>query len=328
MLLLTSISSMEAAMDVEQLTAFDRVVREGSFSRAALALGLGQPAVSARIQALEAKVGGLLFVRGRRIALTALGETFLPFARRALEVLGEGVAAAQLAQVGQRGRVRLGVLGSLAGGLAGPALARFLPAHPRVDVWMRSGDHEALLEQLLDGLLDLALLTWPVPEPAASALGAVLLLREPVPLVVHPRHALAGREADAAAVAVHAAPLIRLRWWQAHHPAVTALADRAPRAVELPMETARQLVASGTGAGFFARTYVADDLARGDLAEVAVRDLPRLHRDLALVRRTRSDLSPAGAALLQAIRAQASALGLLRAGRPAGPRRGRAAGAH
>jgi DNA-binding transcriptional LysR family regulator len=309
-------------MDVDQLQAFDRVVREGSFSRAALALGLGQPAVSARIQALEAKVGGLLFHRGRRIALTALGETFLPFARRALEVLGEGVAAAQLAQVGQRGRVRLGVLGSLAGGLAGPALARFLPAHPHVDVSMRSGNHETELEGLLDGLLDLAVVTWPCPEPAASAIGAVFLLREPVPLVVHPRHPLARGEADAAAVAAQAAPLIRLRWWQRHHPAVTALADRAPRAVELPMETARQLVMSGTGAGFFTRTYVTDDLARGDLVEVPVRDLPRLHRDAALVRRLHSDLSPAGAALVQELRAQAERLGLLRGPR-APPRRRR-----
>jgi DNA-binding transcriptional LysR family regulator len=311
-------------MDVDQLAALDRVVREGSFSRAALALGLGQPAVSARIQALEAKVGGLLFHRGRRIALTALGETFLPFARRALEVLREGVGAAQLAQVGQRGRVRLGVLGSLAGGLGGPALARFLPAHPEVHVWMRSGNHEELLEQLLDGLLDLAVITWPCPEPASSAVGAVLLFREPVPLVVHPRHPLARGEADAAAVAALATPLIRLRWWQSHHPVVTALADRAPRAVELPMEAARQLVASGTGAGFFTRTYVADDLARGDLVEVPVRDLPRLHRDAALVRRVRSDLSPAGAALVEALRAQAAALGLLRPGRPAPEARRRA----
>src|SRR5690242_12243270 len=84
-------------MDIDQLSAFDRVVREGGFSRAAIALGIGQPAVSSRIRALEEAVGGALFVRGRRIALTPLGESFLPYARRALEVLGEGVEAARLA---------------------------------------------------------------------------------------------------------------------------------------------------------------------------------------------------------------------------------------
>ena len=53
-------------MDREQLAAFDRIAREGSFTRAAIYLGIGQPAISARIQALEEQVGGILFTRGRR----------------------------------------------------------------------------------------------------------------------------------------------------------------------------------------------------------------------------------------------------------------------
>src|SRR6476646_9757409 len=89
-----------AAMDVDQLLSFERVVREGSFTRAALSLGIGQPAVSARIQALEAELGGPVFTRGRRVALTALGETFLPFARRATELLATGVEAARLTRTG------------------------------------------------------------------------------------------------------------------------------------------------------------------------------------------------------------------------------------
>ncbi|MFL5311957.1 MAG: LysR family transcriptional regulator, partial [Myxococcales bacterium] len=52
-------------MTVDQLVAFERVAREGSFSRAAAALRLGQPAISARILALEDEVGGSLFVRAR-----------------------------------------------------------------------------------------------------------------------------------------------------------------------------------------------------------------------------------------------------------------------
>src|SRR6266702_3761766 len=129
-------------MDRDQLAAFDHIAREGSFTRAALSLGIGQPAVSARIRALEEQIGGTLFTRGRRIALTALGESFLPFARRALELLGEGIEAARVAQ---------------------------------------------------DDLVRL------------------------------------GR------------PLFRLRWWQAHHPTILGLAERAGPAVELPMEAGRCL---------------------------------------------------------------------------------------
>jgi len=83
-------------VDLEQLATFDRIVREGSFSRAAWALGVAQPTVSARIQALERTVGGPLFRRGGRgVALTDLGLSFLPYARRAIEVLEAGVTAAR-----------------------------------------------------------------------------------------------------------------------------------------------------------------------------------------------------------------------------------------
>src|SRR4051794_25210598 len=96
-------------VDTDQLVTFERIVREGSFSRAAWALDLAQPTVSARIRALEQAVGGPLFARsGRSVALTDLGASFLPYARRAIEVLDTGVEAARQAQVGQRGRVSIG----------------------------------------------------------------------------------------------------------------------------------------------------------------------------------------------------------------------------
>jgi len=294
---------------VDQLAAFERIVREGSFSRAALALGLGQPAVSSRIVALEAAVGGALFTRGRRVALTALGEGFLPYVRRTLDVLGEGVAAARLAQVGKRGRVRLGALGSLAGGLVGPALAQFVKTHPEVDCMLRSGDHEWLLELLLDGIIELALIAWPAKQSAAADLTPLFVFREPVVLVVHPGHALAVRKnVTADDVARLARPLLRLRWWPEHHPVLTRLAARTGAGVEIAMEAARRLVLEGVGAGFFTRTYVLDDLARGSLVEVRVRRFAPIFRDSALVRRGRTPLSAAAASLAQAIRLQAEAL--------------------
>jgi LysR family transcriptional regulator, low CO2-responsive transcriptional regulator len=291
-------------MQLDQLIAFDRIAREGSFSRAAVGLGLGQPAVSARILALEEAVGGTLFVRGRTLRLTALGESLLPYVRRALEVLREGVEASRLAQVGERGSVRIGALGSLAGGLIGPAVAEFVRTHPKVDCTVRSGDHEFVLQLLLDGVVDAALTVWPCTS--AVELTPLFLFREPVVLVAHPRHALArqgrvGREE----VARLARPLLRLRWWQAHHPQIERLAEESETSLEVAMETGRRLVASGVGAGFFTRTYIADELARGTLVEIRVRGL-RLFRDSALVRRSHSGpISPALAAFIQVLRGAA-----------------------
>jgi len=321
-------------MDRDQLATLDRIVRDGSFTRAAVALGLGQPAVSARVRALEEAVGGALLTRGRRVALTALGESFLPFARRALEVLEAGVEAARGAQVGQRGRVRLGALGSLAGGLVGPALAGFVRAHPEVECLVRSGDHERVVAQLLDGVVELGLVTWPCAEAVAADLQAIHVFREPVVLVASPGHPLArlaraGPITEAALLAL-GRPLFRLRWWQAHHPGLEALAERAGPRVDLPMEAARRLALDGVGVGFFTRTYLEEDLARGALVEVPVAGLAPIHRDSALVRRRRSGpLSPAAAALVEAIRRQAVALGLLGRGGAAarpGPARAGAAG--
>jgi DNA-binding transcriptional LysR family regulator len=304
---------MVAPVDREQLRAFDHIAREGSFTRAALSLGIGQPAISARIEALEAQVGGTLFTRRRPIALTALGESFLPFARRALEVLGEGIEAARLAQIGQRGRIRLGSLASLAGGLVGPALSAFVSAHPQVDCTVRAGDHEWIVALLLDAVVDLGLVTWPCTEAEAADLQAVLLFHEPVVLVARPGHALTRRaRVSREDLARHGRPFFRLRWWQTHHPEILRLAERAGPAIELPMEAARCLALAGAGVGFFVRTYIAEDLQRGELVEIGVRDLPPIYRDSALVRRRRSGpLSPATANLVEAIRRQAVALGLL-----------------
>jgi len=288
-------------MQLDQLIAFDRIAREGSFSRAAVGLGLGQPAVSARILALEDAVGGTLFVRRRTLRLTALGESLLPYVRRALEVLREGVEASRLAQVGERGSVRIGALGSLAGGLIGPAVAEFIRTHPKVDCTVRSGDHEFVLRLLLDGVVDAALTVWPCTS--AVELTPLFVFREPVVLVAHPGHALARRgRVGREEVARLARPLLRLRWWQAHHPQIERLAEQSETSLEVAMETGRRLVASGVGAGFFTRTYIADELARGTLVEIGVRGL-RLFRDSALVRRSHSGaISPALAAFIQVLR--------------------------
>ena len=304
-------------MDRHQLAAFDQVVREGSFTRAAVALGLGQPAVSARLKVLEDELGGTLFTRGRRVALTALGESFLPYARRALEVLDEGVEVARRAQVGQRGCVRLASLGSLAGGLLGPALAAFAREYPEVECVIRSGNHERVVSLLLDGVVDLGLVTWPCTEAGSADLQAILTFHEPVPLVASPAHPLAAvsriREEELVRLG---RPFFLLRWWQAHHPTILGLAERAGPRFDLSMEAARRLAIEGTGVGFFTRTYIAEDLRRGALVELEVQGLPRISRDSALVRRGRGGpLSPATANLVEAIRRQAVALGLHGRGR-------------
>src|SRR6476661_4078185 len=120
-------------MDQQQLVAFERIVREGSFNRAARLLGVSQATISVRIQALERELGGPLFVRGgRRAALTEAGEAFLPYARRALDVIAAGREAAWHAPAGREGRVVVGAVDSIVDGFLVPVVARYVREHPRV----------------------------------------------------------------------------------------------------------------------------------------------------------------------------------------------------
>src|SRR4051812_11575427 len=145
-------------MDLNQLVAFDRIVRDGSFSRAADALGVSQAAISGRIQALEAEIGAPLFLRGgRRVLLTGAGETFLPFARRAIALLAEGVEAAHQEHTGQQGRVTLGAIDSVVDGLLVPVIAGYRETHPNVILSIRTGHTAQLLKELADGTVRLGL---------------------------------------------------------------------------------------------------------------------------------------------------------------------------
>ena len=300
-------------MDTEQLITFERVVREGSLSRAAWTLGIAQATISARMQALERAVGGPLFVRsGRGVALTDLGASFRPYAQRALDVLNAGVAAAQQAQAGQRGRVTLGVLESLSGAFLGPALAQFHATHPQVEVLVRAGRHERLIELLHDDIVSLALVAWPCADTLAIALEPLLRMRERVVLVAARTHPLAQHAAVAAEQLVALAqPFLLLRWWPTLPLAVAQLAERAQSRLDVPMDTGRQMVLNGVGAGFFPWMLVADALASGMLREIAVRAVEPLVRDSALVRRTEAaPLAPAASNFVASLANHAQRLGL------------------
>jgi len=300
-------------MDVDQLIAFDRIVREGSFSRAAWELHIAQPTISARIQALEQEVGGPMFMRGRRVSLTALGASFLPYARRAIEVLAEGAAAAREAQAGRRGRLTIGVLGSLAGCFLPPALAQFQRDHPQVECYIRAGSHQRMVDLLCDGVVELGLIAWPCIDPLSVELTPLLKIREPVVLAVPARHPLSQRTGvTLEEVADQAAPLLLVRWWQSMHAGVARVAARAEAVVNLPPETARALVLEGVGIGFFTRTQIAEALAAGQLCEVPIADMAPITRDSALVRLARQKHASIVAGEFAAVvRQQAVRLGIL-----------------
>jgi DNA-binding transcriptional LysR family regulator len=284
--------SGEGDVHSDHLLAFERIVREGSFGKAARALGIAQPSISARMRALEREAGGPLLERSRGgVSLTEQGRAFLPYARRALEVMDEGLEAAREAREGRRGRVTVGVLESLVGGFVAQGIRRFRSSHPRAEVFVRTGHSDQIVDMLHDGVANLGLITGSYLD---DGLATVLRFREPLVAVAHPDHPLTRPDAvPFAEVVSKAAPFFLVRW----SPAFAARTERAARGagtvMEVPVGTARELLLGGMGASFLTRSLVEGDLASGRLAELDVAESPRLHRESALVRSAGGRAAPA-----------------------------------
>lgn len=271
-------------IDLEQLITFERIVREGSFSAAAWALDIPQPTVSARIKALEQAIGGHLFHRqGRKVFLTSLGQTFLPYAQRTIAVLSEGVEMARQADNGQRGRVTYGGLSSLSGVLIGAAVAEFHRTHPLVDLLVKGGEHESVVNWLRDRVVELGFVIYPCPESILTPMQPLLRLQERVVLAVSATHPFAGRKSVSYDEVVEAShPFLSLRWWKTMHPTILQIASQS-ESITVSMDSARHMVRSGIGLGFFPWIYIQDELNNGVMVEVNVSDIDPITRESALV---------------------------------------------
>lgn len=301
-----------SSVDRDQLLAFERIVRAGSFSRAAAEMGIAQGTISARIRVLEQEVGGELFVRmGRTIALSEMGRAFLPFARRALEVLDEGVAAARATAAGEQGALALGLLDSLAGGFAARAIAAFRDEHPAVELEIRAGESDEIAGLLRDGVLTLGLVGW---EPPPAGLSALVELRERLVPVASPAHPLArGGSLSFAEVVGGGNPFVLVAWDAAFAEAVRSVPHGAGAVVEAPFATARRLLRRRGGVAYLTEDLVADDLLEGYLAELAVSDAPPFARRTALARAARDEpLPPVADAFVAALRQAAGAMAGMR----------------
>ncbi|HET7036376.1 MAG TPA: LysR family transcriptional regulator [Thermomicrobiaceae bacterium] len=299
-------------MDRNQLASFDRIVREGSFSRAADYLGVSQATISGRIQALEAEIGAPLFVRGgRRSALTGAGETFLPYARRALALLAEGIDAARQEHTGQYGRVTVGAIDSVIEGLLARAVARFRRSHPQTIVSVRGEHTPQILRELADGTVRLGLVTWSYVQGTVD-LEVVARLREPLVAVAAPGHPLAGRGAlSIARLVAEADPYHDTPWGTPEDARIAGTAQRNWTDHELPHGLMRQLILRGIGAGFLPASIAAEDLAAGRLVALPLSDGAGLMRELALVcHESAAALPPAAHDFAEAVLAEAALMGM------------------
>ncbi len=154
---------------LRHLRYFDALARHRHFGRAAESCAISQPALSLQMKELEAILGAPLIERGtRKIALTATGEELAGRAGAILAAVGELPDLVRAAAGPLSGRLDLGVIPTIAPYFL-PRIIQKLGRHlPALDLRPREAVTQKLVEGLLEGRLDLAIVALPVSEPALA----------------------------------------------------------------------------------------------------------------------------------------------------------------
>jgi DNA-binding transcriptional LysR family regulator len=152
-------------LETAELRSFVALAEQRHFGRAAEVLGVSQPALSKRVQRLEEKVGGPLFLRGYRdVRPTEAGRLLLERARVVLREAGLALSVSRQALRGEAGLLRIGFGVASMARLLPATLLRFRRQHPRVEIHMRDMATHDQLQALRDGEIDLGFVRMPVVE--------------------------------------------------------------------------------------------------------------------------------------------------------------------
>ena len=142
-------------MEIRQLRYAVGVAKRLSFTQAAEALAVAQPALSQQIAALERELGVRLFDRtNRRVSVTDAGRAFVARAERVLAELDAAAEEMTAYAGGLRGRVVVGTYQSFAEYMLPKLLGRFHGEHPGIEIALREGMADDLLAGLVDGSID------------------------------------------------------------------------------------------------------------------------------------------------------------------------------
>ena len=170
-----------------QLSVFEAVARHLSFSRAAHELHLTQPAVSMQVKQLEENVGTALFEQlGKKIYLTEAGHKLSHYSRMIAQQLSEVEAVLSELKGLKRGKLKISVA-STANYFAPQLLATFTRRFPTVTVSLNVTNRQALLQQLANNEMDMAIMGQP---PEGLDLVAESFMENPLVVISPIGHAL------------------------------------------------------------------------------------------------------------------------------------------
>ena len=288
-------------MELQPLRVFLTVAAEKSFSRAGEKLLRTQPAISLAIQRLETELGEKLIDRSAKdLILTDAGKIVLDYARRFENLQGElENALAELRDM-SAGRLTIGANESSTLYLL-DHIERYRRQYPKIKVQIRRSLSSKIPAELLDGDLELGLLTY---DPEDERLVSKVIFNDHLAFIVSPQHRLAardevsiselGRETFIAHNVVSPYRAVVLREFQRH---------KVPLNMDLEMptiEAIRKMVQRNEGVAFLPRMCVGEEIRQGILREVRVKEM-HVDRKIRLVYPARRALSHAAQAFLEVV---------------------------
>ncbi|MDF9828239.1 LysR family hydrogen peroxide-inducible transcriptional activator [Ereboglobus sp. PH5-10] len=175
-------------MEIHQLRYFVAVAETGNFTRAAERCNVSQPSLSQQIINLESELGHKLFHRlGRKAVLTESGELFIGRARRVLHEVEAATREIKDAPTLER-RITVGAIPTVMPHLMTAIIGQALQKHPDLIIHAREDFRPALVKSVLEGDLDMALVSMPVTD---TRIAVEALFTEPLLLAVSKTHPLA-----------------------------------------------------------------------------------------------------------------------------------------
>ena len=288
-------------MDFVRLSVFSAVARYQSFSHAAEAMHLSQPAVSKHIRQLEAELGvQLLHRRGaaaarHRVELTDAGRILADYAQR-VSVLTEEVRHVLGELEGlQRGYLRVGASTTPGLYLLPQVLARFQDKYPGIEATLSIANSADITRRVMSGQADLGFVGVLTEMPGLQVRP---FAEDEIVLIVPPGHSLVRQQAFTPGLLANETLILREAGSGTQQIAQSHLSElgvKPRRVMELAgCEAAKRAVAAGLGVAFVSRHAIALEMAQ---QLVSVPNIPELHFRRPLFILTRKDARPSAAAL-------------------------------
>ncbi len=290
-------------MEIAQVETFLAVATFGGFHRAADALRISQPAVSARIKALEESLGVSLFSRSRGgLVVSDAGRTFRPHAEQLLRIAALARQAVHESQPASGTPLQIAAALSISVYFLPDVLKEFQRSHPNVIISIRPGHSKEVLDMVLNEEAEIGLAR-SLQHPEVETIS---LRDDPLLLVAHPRRGPKhSRRAPLERVASW--PLIFYERgssdWTLTHGLFRAAGLVPNVALEVDsIETAKRMVERGLGLSFLPQLAVGRELRQHKLTTVKLIDAEPLRRSLDVIHPRRRALRPEARAFLQMVR--------------------------